>query len=92
MENGFKDELTERLMRYTAIDSQSDELSNKSPSTDQQLDMLNLLKEELLALGVEDVKLTDYGVVLATVPGNISTSCWIFSACRYSTTIQCFRC
>ncbi len=72
MENGFKDELTERLMRYTAIDSQSDELSNKSPSTDQQLDMLNLLKEELLALGVEDVKLTDYGVVLATVPGNIS--------------------
>ena len=70
MENGFKDELTERLMRYTAIDSQSDELSNKSPSTDQQLDMLNLLKEELLALGVEDVKLTDYGVVLATVPGN----------------------
>ena len=33
MENGFKDELTERLMRYTAIDSQSDELSNKSPST-----------------------------------------------------------
>ena len=72
MENGFKDELTERLMRYTAIDSQSDELSNKSPSTDQQLDMLNLLKEELLALGVEDVKLTDYGVVLATVPGNIT--------------------
>ena len=72
MKNGFKDELTERLIRYTAIDSQSDELSNKSPSTDQQLDMLNLLKEELLALGVEDVKLTDYGVVLATVPGNIS--------------------
>ena len=25
MENGFKDELTERLMRYTAIDSQSDD-------------------------------------------------------------------
>ena len=72
MKNGFKDELTERLMRYTAIDSQSDELSNKSPSTDQQLDVLNLLKQELLALGLEDVKLTDYGVVLATVPGNIS--------------------
>ena len=45
MENGFKDELTERLMRYTAIDRQSDEHSNKSPTTDQQLDMLNLLKE-----------------------------------------------
>ena len=72
MESEFKKELTERLIRYTAIDSQSDELSDKSPSTNQQLDMLNLLKEELLALGAEDVELTDYGVVLATVPGNIS--------------------
>ena len=72
MESEFKNELAERLMRYAAIDSQSDELSDKSPSTYQQLDMLNLLKEELLALGAEDVELTDYGVVLATVPGNIS--------------------
>ena len=72
MESKFKDELTERLIRYTAIDSQSDELSNKTPSTDQQFDMLNLLKEELLALGAKDVQLTDYGVVLATVPGSIS--------------------
>ena len=72
MESQFKDELTERLIRYTAIDSQSDELSDKSPSTDQQFDMLNLLKAELVALGARDVELTDYGVVLATVPGNIS--------------------
>ena len=72
MESEFKNELTERLMRYTAIDSQSDELSDKSPSTDQQFDMLNLLKAELIALGAKDVELTDYGVVLATVPGNIS--------------------
>ena len=72
MESEFKDELTERLIRYTAIDSQSDELSDKSPSTDQQFDMLNLLKAELVALGARDVELTDYGVVLATVPGNIS--------------------
>ena len=36
MNNDFRAELTERLMQYTAIDSQSDELSYKSPSTDQQ--------------------------------------------------------
>ena len=48
MEIEFKHELTERLIRYAAIDSQSDELSDKSPSTDQQLDMLNLLKDCLL--------------------------------------------
>ena len=50
MESKFKDELTERLIRYTAIDSQSDELSDKTPSTDQQFDMLNLLKEKILKL------------------------------------------
>ena len=93
MESEFKDELTERLMRYTVIDSQSDELSDKSPSTDQQLDMLNLLKEELLALGVEDVKLTNYGVVLETVPENISApSVGFLAHVDTSATIQCFRC
>ena len=72
MNNDFRAELTERLMEYTAIDSQSDELSHKSPSTDQQFDMLNLLKDQLVSIGAKDVQLTDYGVVLATVPGNIS--------------------
>ena len=72
MNNDFRAELTERLMQYTAIDSQSDELSHKSPSTDQQFDMLNLLKDQLVSIGAKEVQLTDYGVVLATVPGNIS--------------------
>ena len=72
MNNDFRAELTERLMQYTAIDSQSDELSYKSPSTDQQFDMLNLLKDQLVSIGAKEVQLTDYGVVLATVPGNIS--------------------
>lgn len=69
MRTEFDQELEDRLVRYAAIDSQSDEDSPSSPSTECQLDMSRLLVEELTAIGAEDVTLTDYGTVLATVPG-----------------------
>lgn len=62
-------ELENRLLRYTAIDSQSDEDSPSQPSTAIQLDMARLLVRELTELGAQDVRLTDYGAVLATIPG-----------------------
>jgi tripeptide aminopeptidase len=64
----FSAEVTERLVRYAAIDSQSDADSPSAPSTDRQFGMLNLLVEELQAIGAAEVRLTDYGVVLATIP------------------------
>lgn len=64
----FDRELEERLIRYAAIDTQSDETSPTSPSTACQLDLLRLLEDELHAIGAADVRLTDYGVVLATIP------------------------
>lgn len=71
MRSEFDRELEERLVRYAAIDSQSDENSTTSPSTDIQLDMSRLLVEELQAMGAADICLTDYGVVLATVPATV---------------------
>lgn len=71
MSNSFDQELEDRLVRYAAIDSQSDEDSATSPSTEIQFDMLNLLKQELTDIGAQDVELTDYGVVLATIPGTV---------------------
>jgi tripeptide aminopeptidase len=71
MDNTFDEELEDRFLRYAAIDSQSDENSLSSPSTKIQFDMLDLLKKELMEIGAEDVSVTDYGVVLATIPGNI---------------------
>ena len=65
----FHAELTDRLMRYAAIDSQSDDEASGAPSTVLQFDMLNLLKSELEQIGAADVVLTDYGTVLATIPG-----------------------
>ena len=71
MRSDFDRELEQRLVRYAAIDSQSDETSPTSPSTDIQLDMSRLLVKELEAMGAADVELTDYGVVLATVPATV---------------------
>jgi tripeptide aminopeptidase len=65
----FLEELEDRLTRYCAIDSQSDENSPTSPSTAIQLDMARLLETELIAMGARDVTLTGYGAVLATIPG-----------------------
>ena len=69
MSNDFTQELQDRLVRYAAIDSQSNEDSPTAPSTEIQFDMLNLMKDELTEIGAQDVELTDYGVVLATIPG-----------------------
>ena len=65
----FHAELTDRLIRYAAIDSQSNEDAPAQPSTAIQLDILRLLEQELIEIGATEVQLTDYGTVLATIPG-----------------------
>ena len=69
MTDRFDAELEARLVRYAAIDSQSEETSPATPSTPTQFDMLHLLQRELTEIGAQDVELTEYGTVLATIPG-----------------------
>ncbi|UWR01831.1 peptidase T [Ruegeria conchae] len=69
MKNRFDQELETRLVRYAAIDSQSDETSPSTPSTEIQFDMLNLLRQELTEIGAQDVEMTGDSVVVATIPG-----------------------
>jgi tripeptide aminopeptidase len=66
----FDADLEARLVRYAAIDSQSDENSASAPSTQVQWAMVRLLETELRAIGAADVRVTDYGTVIATLPGN----------------------
>ncbi|HET9067665.1 MAG TPA: peptidase T [Amaricoccus sp.] len=69
MSTDFARETEERLLRYAAIDTQSDETSPTSPSTERQFALLHLLRDELAAMGAADVAVTGYGTVLATLPG-----------------------
>ena len=69
MKNRFDKELENRLVRYAAIDSQSNETSSSTPSSAIQLDMLNLLQHELTEIGAQDVQITGDSVVIATIPG-----------------------
>ena len=70
MRTEFDRELEERLLRYTAIDTQSDEESDTAPSTAIQLDLSRLLMRELEAIGAAELRLTEYGAVLATIPAS----------------------
>lgn len=69
MPRQFDRDLEDRLVRYAAIDSQSDADSPTTPSTAIQLDLLRLLQSELEEIGAQEVRLTEYGTVLASIPG-----------------------
>jgi tripeptide aminopeptidase len=72
MSNHFLSELEERLVRYCRIDTQADAASPTSPSTEKQYDLLRPLAAELQELGAQEVRITDYGAVLATIPATVS--------------------
>ena len=63
-------DLTERFLRYTAVDTQSDENSTTVPSTARQLDLARMLKAELESLGLDDVYMDSMGYVYATLAAN----------------------
>ena len=60
----------ERCLRYVRVDTQSKEDVPEVPSTEKQLVLLGMLRDELAALGAVDVKMDGHGYVTATVPAN----------------------
>ncbi len=64
--------ITDRFLRYTAFDTQSDEHARSMPSTPGQMRFAESLAEELKALGLHDVSLDENDYVMATLPANTS--------------------
>jgi tripeptide aminopeptidase len=62
----------DRFLRYVKIDTQSQEDQTTTPSTRKQLNLANLLAKELTALGAQNVRVSEFGIVYATVPGNLA--------------------
>ncbi len=62
----------DRFLRYVKIDTQSQEDQTTTPSTRKQLNLANLLAKELTALGAQNVRVSEFGIVYAMVPGNLA--------------------
>ena len=63
--------LVNRFLDYVKFDTQSDELTNLTPSTPGQMVFAQYLEKELNAMGMKDVTLDDNGYLMATLPGNV---------------------
>ncbi len=63
--------LVDRFLQYVKFDTQSDELTNLTPSTPGQMIFAQHLEKELHALGLKDITLDDNGYLMATLPSNI---------------------
>ncbi len=63
--------LLDRFLRYVVLDTQADEKSTTYPSSPNQLVLGRMLRDELLAMGVKDARQTEFGIVHATLPGNV---------------------
>ena len=62
----------DRFLRYVKIDTQSAEDAGKFPSTEKQLVLARLLEKELKELGVQNVRISEQGIVYGVVPGNLA--------------------
>lgn len=63
------EKILDRFLRYVSVDTQSDPESDSQPSSARQLVLLEMLKNELNAMGVE-ATLDEYGYVMASIPSN----------------------
>ena len=57
-------ELKERFLKYVALDTQSCEESESYPSTDKQRVLLELLADEMRALGLQEVTVDAWGYAM----------------------------
>jgi len=63
--------LLERFLRYVQVDTTAREGTDAYPSSPGQLELGRLLRDELLAMGLADAVQSPFGIVMATVPGNV---------------------
>ena len=82
----ISDTVTDRFLRYTAIDTQSDPSSATCPSTEKQKNLGRLLVSELLEMGISDAHLDDFGYVYASIPANTEKQVPVICFCSHMDT------
>ncbi|MGA9139533.1 MAG: peptidase T [Methanocella sp.] len=69
-EENYQFTCAERFLRYVRYDTQSDGDSTSFPSTAKQKVLLQELANELMAIGLKDARMDQWGYVTATLPAN----------------------
>ncbi len=64
--------LVDRFLKYVGFDTQSDEETNMTPSTPGQMEFARELRDELEAMGLEEISLDENGYLMATLPSNMA--------------------
>ncbi|MDE6257060.1 MAG: peptidase T [Muribaculaceae bacterium] len=62
--------VTERFLDFVRFDTQSDELTNMTPSTPGQMEFAKYLKTVVEGMGLEEISLDENGYLFATLPAN----------------------
>lgn len=63
--------LKERFLNYVSVDTQSSEETETMPRAENQWVLAHLLEKELLELGASNVRVSEYGYVMAHLPSNM---------------------
>ena len=63
------EKLLDKFLRYIAVETTSNEDSESQPSSAKELDLLRMLRDELIQMGIK-AELDEYGYVMATIPAN----------------------
>ncbi len=75
-----------RFTKYVQIDTQSDPLSETTPSTAKQKDLGKVLVAELLEMGITDAHLDEFGYVYATIPSTTEKQVPVICFCSHMDT------
>lgn len=63
--------IVDRFLEYVKFDTQSDELTNLTPSTPGQMVFAQFLKNQLKELGLSEITLDENGYLMATLESNV---------------------
>lgn len=83
MLTGYTYTVTERLMRYVQVDTQSNPQSDTYPSSSKQKHLSELLAKELRNMGITDAAADEYGYVYATIPANTDKQVPVICFCSH---------
>lgn len=65
----------DRFLKYVSYDTESDPNSETSPSSAKQLILAEVLKDEMIEMGVTDAHVDEFGIVYGYIPSNVNKQC-----------------